>query len=277
LILLARSIFEFWMWLPHDFWMGLMYRAGGAGAILDSITFYSYVFFADYSIQEPLSFWSGLFVEPFLGLIIGLIAWRMLICGKYIGLLGKEFELTPMFQHPDNCEGLEPLGNLSLLNALIISIWGIFLGGWIIIGPSAKSGFYVPMYQALLIVPIGMALACFILPLLSIHKKMKEKGLELKDKLDRLAYKIRLLEQEKLNFAGNLNPENIDKFKDLDYIKDVYKSNLRFSTWPFNYKILLAFISSQAVPILGLTGLGAPTIGVISSIISFITKLGGTH
>jgi hypothetical protein len=133
------------------------------------------------------------------------------------------------------------------------------------------------MYQALLIVPIGMALACFILPLLSIHKKMKEKGLELKDKLDRLAYKIRLLEQEKLNFAGNLNPENIDKFKDLDYIKDVYKSNLRFSTWPFNYKILLAFISSQAVPILGLTGLGAPTIGVISSIISFITQLGGTH
>jgi ABC-type proline/glycine betaine transport system permease subunit len=276
LILLSRSIYEFWTWLPHSFWIELIYKSGGIQALLDGIRFYFFVYLGKYSLEEPLRFWTGLTIEPFLGFIMGLIAWRMIITGSFLRRLGKEFDLTPRLQHHDKCGGLEPLGNLSLMNALIISIWGVFLGGWIILGSSEKYSFYAPMYQALLIVPIAMAVLSFILPLWSIHKVMALKRLILEKQLNIIMHRIHDIEKRRLDAASGLVSTPKNPAEDLEHLKAIHAANQIYPTWPFNYRILLAFASSQCVPLLGLTGLGAPILKVIASLQEFFNQMGGS-
>ncbi len=94
--------------------------------------------------------------EHFIAFIIGLMAWRMLVIGVQVWKLGKRFDLNPQLGHPDTCGGLEPLGNLCLWNALILALPGVFLGGWIILGPSTKYGdIYTSLFYKLLILPVS--------------------------------------------------------------------------------------------------------------------------
>jgi hypothetical protein len=275
LVLFARSFYEFWTWLPDEFWTGLIYRAGGLDALIEGIKLHLYVYFAVYSVEEPLRFWLGVSIEPFLGFLLGLIAWRMLVTGRYIGELKRRFDINPKMGHPDRCGGLEPMGNLALLNALIISIWGLFLGGWIILASRTEYGsFYEPLYSVLLIIPILMAILSFILPLWGTHVVMISKKAALKQQLNQLSIKIDLLSRKRLEATCGLRECETDTSEDLENLKALHKEYSSFPTWPFNYRILLALITSQAVPFLGLTGLGAPILNIISSLMNFLGSIG---
>jgi hypothetical protein len=276
LILLGRSIYEFWKWLPQELWTGLIYKAGGWDALIEGIKLHFYVYFAEYSIEEPLRFWTGIMLDPILGFILGIIAWRMLITSSYIRKLGQNFDLNPQPKNPDKCGGFEPLGNLSLMNVMIISIWGAFLGGWIIIGSITKYGsFYTPMYKLFFWVPIIMAVLTFLLPLWGIHSIIEGKRVLAGRELSQLTLRIHTLNQQIFLSALNLEPEPSALDKELERLSKVYEENKEYPTWPFNYRILIAFITSQAVPLLGLTGIGQPTINIIRSLLDFINQFGG--
>lgn len=210
-------------------------------------------------------------IEFFIAFIIGLMAWRMTIAAVKVWQLGRQFYLKPQLGHADGCGGLEPLGNLCLWNALIITIPGIFLGGWIIlgldfIGPNtqyfllAKS--YTPLFYKLLLIPISFAVISFFLPLFSVHQSMVTWQTGVRRQLDRLGYCIDRMECEFLNRADMLEPVEVERMtKNLELMQQIYQQNQHIPTWPFNIGIMAKFMTSQAVPILGvIIGFGQPII-----------------
>src|SRR5579885_2171759 len=99
----------------------------------------------------PWYIFVAVIVEAFVAFVIGTMAWRMVVVGIQVSRLGKLFGLRPQLGHPDQCGGLEPLGDLCLWNALIVSVAGLYLGGWIIIlrprlPGDALAQEYVPLF-----------------------------------------------------------------------------------------------------------------------------------
>ena len=200
-------------------------------------------------------------IEFFIAFIIGLMAWRMTIAAVKVWQLGRKFHLKPQLGHADGCGGLEPLGNLCLWNALIITIPGIYLGGWIIIGLDflgANTQYislaisYTPLFSKLLLVPISFAVISFFLPLLSVHQIMVIWQNKIRRQLDRLDYHIDQMEREILNRADKLEPKEVEMMTmNLELMQQIDQQNQHIPTWPFNGGIMAKFMASQAVPVLG--------------------------
>jgi hypothetical protein len=108
--------------------------------------------------------YGGLIVQPLAAVAIGIMAWRMLVVAVNVWQLARKFDLALKLGHPDRCGGLEPLGDLCLWNALVVSVAGIFLGGWLIayqIEAPIFAGLasnYKALYSHLLVIPV---LFCF--------------------------------------------------------------------------------------------------------------------
>ncbi len=224
-----------------------------------------------------------LIMEFLIAFIIGLMAWRMLVISWNIWQLGNKFSLKPQAEHDDGCGGLEPLGNLCLWNMLIVAIPGIFLGGWIIVGQSARYSLlpesyivlailYTPLFFKLLMIPLAYAVVSFVLPLWSIHHAMEFSRTNKQRELDQLSYEIDQLEARLLNTVDKLDPQESEKMvKKLELMQQTHQKNRSIPVWPFNIRIVFKFITSLAVPLLGLTGLSQPILKVIESLVGFLS------
>ena len=201
-----------------------------------------------------------------IGYIVGLLIWRMVILGLSVHKLGKEFDLTLQRGHPDGCEGLAPLGNICLWNAIIISPAGIYLSARLVLGDYFQEYLYF-----LLIVVLAIAGISFFAPLWNIHKIMVAKKDEIYQQLNQLSQSINQLSRELLNRGSHLDPTESEKIgKKLDSLHKIYMNNQKIPVWPFNTRILARFVTSQIVPLLSLIGLGQPIIEIIGNIIKFI-------
>ena len=201
-----------------------------------------------------------------IGYIVGLLIWRMVVIGLTIHKLGKEFNLTLQRGHPDGCEGLAPLGNICLWNAIVISPAGIYLSARLVLVDYFQEYLYF-----LLIVVLAIAVISFFAPLWNIHKIMVVKRDEINYQLNQLSQHINLLSRELLNKGSKLDPNETENIgKKLDSIHKIYKNNQRIPVWPFNARILARFVTSQIVPLLSLMGLGQPIVEIIGNIIKFI-------
>ncbi|MCD4806870.1 MAG: hypothetical protein K8R13_04755 [Methanococcoides sp.] len=204
-----------------------------------------------------------LILELFIAIIIGLMAWRMVIVSIKIWQLGTEFCLEPQLGHADKCGGLAPLGNLCLWNALIVTIPAIYLGGWIILGSILDSyhlydqyyyqaKIYAPIFSKLLLILVPFAVIGFFLPLWSVHQIMLAWRAGVKRQLDHLSHYIHHLDHDILNRSDMLEPQEVDKMvKKLELMEQIYQQNRHTPVWPFNIKILVKFMTSQIVPALG--------------------------
>lgn len=200
----------------------------------------------------------GPIVEPFIGFVIGLMAWRMLITGVEVWRFAKAFELRPHPGHPDGCGGFEPLGNLCLWHALITSIPAIYLGGWVVLGPITRYGdTYVSLHSMLLLVPVALALASFFVPLWSVHEGMIAQRDVAWRRLDLLGQKIDQLELDMIGQMNGMGQEVFWKMeKKRDLMRQRYQQDLdqnrHYPVWPFNVEVLAKFVTSQVIPIIGL-------------------------
>jgi HrpA-like RNA helicase len=75
--------------------------------------------------------------------------------------------------------------------------------------------------------------------------------------------------------TSDMDAEASNLEMELSRLEKVYEDNQNYPVWPFNYNLLKAFAASQAVPLLGLTGLGAPILNVIRSMLDFLYQIGG--
>lgn len=275
LILLSRSIQEFIQWLPSGFSDFPLFWVGGIHTFFKGIILYLNVFFTIYTEENPAAFFSGIILEPLIGFFLGLIAWRMFVLGIQVYWLDRVYDIFPILGHPDKCGGLEPVGSLCLCNAKILGVWGAFLGGWIIIGKShGVNSQLIYIFSIMLFVLLVVAAISFFLPLWGVHRAMQNRKIILNEKLDKIAENINKLSQMRLLRAYEMSPEDSSLSVELERLQKIYQDNLNFPVWPFNYNLLLTLAATQAVPLLGLSGLGAPILNLIKSILEFLNQLG---
>jgi len=211
----------------------------------------------------------GLVVEIIIALLIGTVVWRMVLISWQVWHLPEKYELEIQVVHPDQCGGLEPLGNLCLWNALILAVAGIFFGGWISIGPNTQFADYAEAYsqifRVLLAVPIILSFVSFLLPLWTTHRVMVEKKAEIQIRLDELAKSIFTESTVLLNKTGDINFEKGDeRNKRLSLMRNVYSQHQRIPTWPINTNIIYKFAAAQAMPVLSFIGFADPFVKILS-------------
>lgn len=276
-VLVRRSYFDFRKWLPEDFLNIPLFSVGDIWTQIWAIYIYSNYYITTLLSDNPLRFFTGFILEPILGYFLGMIAWRMLITGLQIYRVDKKFNLVPRLNDPDQCGGLNPLGKLCLYNAKIVGIWGALLGIWIILGTSYQIyDNYLPLYYYQIPVLLLVAVAGFFIPLWGVHCAMAKRKVDLDIKLDQIAQNINELSQKRLNWAlkGEQEPDSVAV--DIEKMKKVFAENINYPVWPFNYSLILSFVTSQAIPLLGLTGLGAPILNILRSLLDFLNQLGGS-
>jgi hypothetical protein len=208
----------------------------------------------------------------------GLAIWRMWVVGRAVYALGERFELRLQLGHPDGCGGFEPLGNVSLWNALILAVPGAFLGWWIFVGwwaEGAASGAFlarwIPLYSGLAVVVVALAIGTFLAPLWNIHRAMARSADQLRADIEKRGRQIDALARELVVAEDDLTPEERErKAKDLELQQSIFRANERIPTWPIDLRMLLKFGSSQIVPFLGLTGLGKPFVEAAERLSRFL-------
>lgn len=227
----------------------------------------------------------GILGQIVIAYLIGLLAWRMLVIAVQVSRLGDRFDLHVQVQHPDKSGGLKPLGDLCFSNALIISILGIFLGGWIILidfslanpgSASLLAGFggyqrWEPFFRQLLLIFVALAVLAFFMPLYAVHLAMLRKRVEIQQMLDGISARIDQLTMQLLDRAEDMGVEQAEQVaKEIAHLQQVYQNNSQIPVWPFDKIHLFKFVSTQAVPILGLTNIGPGILELVKSLLGLL-------
>jgi hypothetical protein len=231
-----------------------------------------------------------LVIDMTLAALLAPMAWRLIVIGLEIWRLPDKFDLKVQFEHPDQCGGLEPLGQLCLWNILIISLPLIFLGGWLLIARSDTSGFsfhdtslwqsirrqaiaYADVYAKLLWVLIPFTIMGFVLPLWNTHRAMVDKKKRLLVQLDDYIENITEQWNGAMTRINHLTPaEEKENLERLEFAHQLYQRQKRVPVWPINLNIFLKFASTQAIPLLSLTGIGSSIVDIISALLKLISS-----
>ncbi len=213
------------------------------------------------------------------GYFVGLMTWKACVIAYFINRLGEQFELKIQSNHPDQCGGLKPLGNLCLVIALLLLVPSIYYSIWGFItaitqNPSlAVFNTWATPFRIILFVLILTSLLLFFQPLQSIHQQMARRRQEIQNELDRLS---QIMDETMLTLrlqAPLLTPqEGAQKLDALKFMQQVYAENQIIPTWPFEWKILLRYFSAQAIPLLSLIGTSGPLVQTIQTLVK---SLGG--
>ena len=212
-----------------------------------------------------------------------LVVWRIFIVAWGIRKLATKFDMLPNWYHPDKSGGLLPIGTTSVWIASILAVPAIYLGTWQIL--CAGQGIEVCShilriesrmlyFKELLLVVFVIFLISFVWPLWTTHQVMVRK----REKVQH--YELMMVEQ-KINKISQQIIENADKIcqrdhdgqkaldenmmlqKKLDALQKTYLDLQHLPVWPFNKATILQLISTQGIPLLGLTGTGSKTIDLL--------------
>lgn len=215
-------------------------------------------------------------IAPILGLIVGVLAWRVGTIAYFIGVLGEKFSLKIQINHHDQSGGLKPLGDLAFNIAIILLIPAIFLAIWGFVTTFFKDPAlegYITLWGSLfrqLLVVLGiLSIFAFIQPLYKIHLRMEEYAQKIRAELDSLSLKIETLSHELRSEADEIEPQQgEEKLRTIGFMKKVYDENSQIPTWPFNWKTIFRFASAQAIPVLSLIGTSGPVVEMIKGLFS---------
>ena len=260
--------------------------AGGLCVLLGLISTYPVQYYLHtrvwvFGFSETLSFYlwgHGSIIAPLAGYVIGLLIWRITTIAVFIGKMGTDFTFRMQPNHPDLCGGLKPLGDLCLTIAIIIVVPFIDLAIWRFITtfwPNMEG--YITIWGTLFgnwMVGLGVAsIFVFVQPVYRLHLQMEARKREIQADLDILSHKIDELTLELRTQAYRLTPkEGTDKLETIEFMKKVYLENSRIPTWPFDWKVVVQFVSAQAVPVLSLIGSSGPMIDWVRGLLSLAAK-----
>ncbi len=252
-----------------------------AGALLATYPFRYYVQVNrfPFDFRGMLGYYFGFqaaVVAPILGVIVGVLVWRVGVIAYFIGRIGEIFPLKIQVNHQDQCGGLKPIGDLAFYIAIIILIPSMFLSVWgfittIFDNPSLQ--LYITLWGSLfrqmLVLLSLFSILAFIQPLYKIHVHMETNAHLIKKELDNLSRRIETLSYELRSQADTLTPElGEEKLRAIEFMKKVYEENKNIPTWPFNWKTITQFAGAQVVPLLSLIGTSGPLVEIIKGLFS---------
>lgn len=203
----------------------------------------------------------GALVEPLIGMMLGLMAWRMVNVGREIATLARNYKINLLVTHPDRCGGLSPIGNLCLLNALIIAVAGIHLGLWTLIKPGYQFG-------ELIVVPLALSVFAFFIPMLTVHTAMELEKRGIQTQLDELSHRIHDEDRRLLEAGDYIEPDRGEKWLDqIELMSKLFDQHRAIPTWPVNWSIFGKFLAAEAVPVLSLVGLPKPAMDILRALL----------
>ena len=231
-----------------------------------------------FNFDELLAYYvwgNAAFVAAPLGYLLGFLIWRVGVIAVYISKLGRTFEIRIQPNHPDQCGGLRPIGNLCLMIALLLLAPAVFLSVWgfattfFNAGGEIYNQLWSGLFRQWLVLLSGLALFAFLWPLYSLHLQMDRQRREIQTELDDLAQRIDELSTQLRTLAHTLTPEQGgEKLKSLEFMEKVYEANSRIPAWPIDWQTILKFSSAQAVPILGLLGTSESVVKLVESLVA---------
>ena len=235
-----------------------------------------------YSPYKYLSQWmyfyfgTGAILEIPLAYVIGLLFWRFGVIPFFVTRLGEQFEIKIQPGHPDRSGGLRPLGNLSLLNALLILVPALFFSVWIAVANLKGMEAYLTwseLFKKGLVVLSIAAAVLFFRPLYHIHLQMERQRRKIQRDLDELSHKMEEIALKLRAQADTLSADEGDKLlKTLDFMNKVYKESSRVPTWPFDGSIIVKLVAAEAVPVLSLIGASGSLLKAIEPLISLLPR-----
>ena len=193
--------------------------------------------------------------------------------GNLFRRLSDFFDLKMQPAHPDNCGGFKAAGDLYLKMAYVILAPAVFISIWLIVGKNlepnstpqnifppylAATGFRIPLNIILgMFVISGMLI--FIWPAYTLHNFLMEERAEQEEDLAAIASRIRVLNRVVLDDPTFKPMDDRDLLlAEIDSLQDLYARTWKAPTWPFDRRITVKFVSTQAIPVLSLLGLGEP-------------------
>lgn len=206
----------------------------------------------------------GLFAEVLIGIILGLMAWRMWTIGQEISKIPSQYKINILLDHPDNCGGLSTIGNICLWNALIIAVAGIHFGLWNILIPDYP-------FTSLIFVPLILSIVAFFVPMVKIHNVMAEEKQKLLVQVDDLSYRISKMNPK---LIGNLDSMELEEskhlIKQIEFRNKLYKLSHELPTWPINRSIFKKLLAAEALPLLSIIGIPTSIIDILTSVFNFL-------
>ncbi len=220
---------------------------------------------------QPKDFWDGLngfllygIVPCFLAYIAGFGIWMLFVIASYFRWLTPIFELDIQPEHGDQCGGLKRVGDLCFKIATVIVPPTTVYGLYVLLGHVKAE---LSVWSLVVVIALATALIVsalsFFRPLFNVHRSMiNARERFFNEAISNIApVKARLRE---LVAAGRLDENETKKLKEqLEELGQLYPSDLKHPTWPFTTTTILAFYTSQVVPI----------VTVIVGIIEFVRLL----
>ena len=225
--------------------------------------------------------------QPIIGIVTGVLLWRIFVLSFLFLNLGRKFSLTPQIEHSDQVGGMAIVGNLFLWSALVYAWPAIFLSVWYIIirnfdmEPLAKLGgsmeslnhirdmVFIFFFAAIILLVLASIIS-FVMPVFSIHREMLKYRDNINIRLDQLSVQIDSMQRELLENAGEMEIDQANEMeKQIELMLNVHAKYRKIPTWPYDTQTILKFIGAQAGPVLTLVGFS-------ESIIEFVKSLFGS-
>jgi hypothetical protein len=185
-------------------------------------------------------------------------SWVLAVTGKYLRDLTGQFKFHIQPSHPDHCGGLSYLGNFSFGMALPILILSLLLGFYALIGFTPQGAYLLEPIFAMILLPLVLLLAAlaFFAPLWTIHRRMVEGKKAYNDDFAKWTAKLEQAIQSSIEGQATLDPQALDKAKaakeEMEVLQVLHPDNVKYPTWPFDRRILVAYFIPQIPAILSL-------------------------
>ena len=221
--------------------------------------------------------------EMIIGFFMIMVVWRIFVLAWGIRKLGSKFDMTPNWHHPDKSGGLLPIGTVTLGIASTIAVPAIYIGTWQILcsgqgvevcGNILRLESRMAYFQELLFVLFIVSLVSFVGPLWTTHTVMIKKQDQLQDELRMIGKKINDISQKIIDNVNRITENKKDSQqaldendllqKKLDALQKIYLDLDNLPVWPFNKDTVIQIISTQGIPLLGLTGIGSNVLDFFS-------------
>ncbi len=212
--------------------------------------------------QGLWDFETNVFNPLFMMYLITSFIWIMGATGLYIRQFLRRFPLQVQLAHPDHCGGFKFLGNFALNTALVILMVATLLAIYTI---WRGYSFFSVGASIVVLFLIVISYIAFFVPVLAIHRKMLTERSAYENSIASRTIKI----EEQINAAlkkGDLSQLKTAK-EEFDVVLALFPDTLGFPNWPFNWRILITFFSSQIIPILSFI------VGISPVITDFFTKV----
>lgn len=216
-------------------------------------------------MQSPSNLVEDVFFPLFLMYLTTSFIWMMGTTGLYIRRFAKNDWLRIQLTHPDNCGGFKFLGDFALNMALFILATATLVVFYIIEDYS-WDGFSPWSIGAsvLLIFLLVSSYVVFLQPIFAVHQTMAKERRLYEDAVARHTAKL----EEQINAALREGDTNLLKTakEGLEVAQTLHPDEAGLPSWPFNGRILIAFFSSQLIPIIGFAAGLIPTVsGILAS------------